>query len=218
MEQVHTKLFLVEEREKGIKQLDERSNLSGFYSTVSSLIGVSRTDQFIDWKRRVRTFSYAWSHSHCNRENDKSFIKIGMRNNGDIYYYINHKAVNWFVNSIVNSITNKTPLIGGRVGQVDTLGWIKKSKKAQGGKVQKKANAIGFKSIYENIMKQLIPLNHLLNQGFGDIGSGPRKINLNNRQNKIRANIYFNYRRLKVYFDEHMSEFYMQKLIKRKNH
>ena len=167
-----TKLFLVEEREKVVKQLDERSNLSGFYSTVSSLIDASRSDQFIDWKRRVRTFSYAWSHSHCNRVKcDKSFIKIGMRNNGDIYYYINHKAVNWFVNSIVNSITNKTPLIGGSVGQgwMQVLDGLKKSKKAQGGKVQKKANAIGFKSIYENIMKQLIPLNYLLNQGFGNI-------------------------------------------------
>tara|TARA_B100000963_G_scaffold181785_1_gene158038 strand:- start:3488 stop:6304 length:2817 start_codon:yes stop_codon:yes gene_type:complete len=218
-----TKLFLVEEREKGgIKQLDEQSNLSGFYSTVSSLIGASRTDQFIDWKRRVRTFSYAWSHAHCNRlKCDKSFIKIGMRNNGDIYYYINYKAVNWFVNSIVYSITNKRPLAGDegvREGWMQVIKGLKKSKKAQGGKVQKKANAIGFKSIYENIMKQLIPLNHLLNQGFGDIEKnfGPRKINLNNKQNKIRANIYFNYRRLKVYFDEHMSEFYSAETNKEK--
>ena len=63
----------------------------------------------------------------------------------------------------------------------------------------------------------LKPLNFLLNEGFGDIEyGGPRKINLNNRQNKIRANIYFNYRRLKVYFDEHMSEFYSAETNKEK--
>lgn len=208
-----TKLFLVEDRKTGDKALDERSNLSGFYSKVSSLIGASKSDEFIDWKRRVRTFSYAWSHAHCNlHKRDKSFIKIGMRDNGDIYYYINHKAVNWFVKSIVYSITNKRPLTGDegvREGWMQVLDGLKKSKKAPGENVREKANAIGFESMYENIMKQLIPLNFLLNEGFGDIEyGGPRKINLNNRQNKIRANIYFNYRKLKVYFDEQMSKFY----------
>jgi len=202
-----TKLFLVEE-ESG-KYLEEGSIISGFYSDVSSLIDTSRQGAFVNWKRRVRTFSYAWSHSHCNRhKKDKSFIKIGMKNNGDIFYYINYKAVNWFAKTISKSIENETPLVSGRVasGWMQVLDGLKKSKRAQGENVKKKAKAIGFESIYKNIMKQLIPLNLLLNQGFGDVIS-PAKINLNDPQNKIRANIYFNYKRLRVYFKKHMDQF-----------
>ena len=208
-----TKLFLVEQKYDGSKGLEEGSILSGFYSDVSSLIGESRGHKFVDWKRRVRTFSYAWSHSHCNRiKQDKSFIKMGMTDNEEIFYYINYKAVNWFAETISDSINTKIPVIGGDVGRgwEEVLRGLYQSKKDQGTKVRDKANAIGFDSIYENIMKQLIPLNLLLNQGFGsgfDSSDSPKGINLNDPQNKIRANIYFNYRRLRVYFRQHMEQF-----------
>ena len=52
------------------------------------------------------------------KENDVVLIGgfIGMTEDGDIFYYINYKAVNWFARTISESIGTGIPEIGGSVG------------------------------------------------------------------------------------------------------
>ena len=171
-------------------------------------------EKFRAWKKTIRGESYAWSHQWCNYvKGGYSFVKIGYDDNDNLVYYINHSAIKWFAEQVhwcrpkkkngkwvlgnLPSPQSHGSHISYRNGPINRLALHMNEK-------EDKFKHWGGEFIYKNIVKQLVGLVKLLNEGFPDITSG---MNLT-RQEKIKQNLHINYKRLEKLFSAISSDTY----------
>ena len=198
-----TKLCLVKDDDNDIKELDTQSNRRSIYSSVSATLNQRFEPEFKNWKDTCRGEEYAWSHPYCNKKKHSiNFVKIGMDGNNDIVYYINYSGIKF----VAEMIQDRKPVKRGNRYVLEGIltpakgGSQKSFEKGVLNKLLRQCNTgdrprfkkWGAKYMYENMVKQLKPLVYLLNESYPDMAD----YGVNDPQEKIRTNIYFNYKRL----------------------
>ncbi|RZD41773.1 MAG: hypothetical protein CXT73_04380, partial [Methanobacteriota archaeon] len=205
-----SKLCLVKNDDEDIKGLDYESNRSSLYSAITSVLRRQFDPAFKTWKDVCRGEEYAWSHPYCNKMKASiNFIKFGINSSDEYVYYINYSAVKHFA----ERLTTRKPVkqsgrwkLSGterdqprvRKGEVFTHVLNKLLYECnQGNTAQINRNSgrgryrvWGPEYVYKNILAQIKPLVYLLNESFPDIHG------VDDQQEKIKTNIYFNYKRI----------------------
>ena len=199
-----TKLCLVKDDDNDIKELDTQSNRRSIYSSVSATLNQRFEPEFKNWKDTCRGEEYAWSHPYCNKKKHSiNFVKIGMDRNNDIVYYINYSGIKFVAEMIQDRKPVKrgnkyvlegtlTPAKGGSQKSFNKGVLNKLLHQCNVGGGRGRYQNWGAKFMYENMVKQLKPLVYLLNESYPDMAD----YDVDDPQEKIRTNIYFNYKRL----------------------
>ena len=208
-----TKLTIIDDNDG--KRAANVSEAGTNFSSVSSTTGPSKTPEFHKWKNCTRTCSYAWAHTYCNRVKlDKSFIKVGIID-GEIKYYLNKHAINWFATKMNEKSIIKRGNRYASQGSYESQSpgyddynrnvWDKLIKRCNEPGNRTRYQNWGRKIMYKNIYNQLVPLVKLLNDSFPvpywDSDRITRKgINFSDPNDRRKTNIYFNYKRLAKVF------------------
>ena len=207
-----TKLLMAKKNDEDDAEAVEGSQITtrSWSTTRKALLHDQR---FLDWKRGVRGEGYAWSHRYCNREKSAySTIKLTCDRDGNLKYYLNWEGIKYIAHRISRHRLEdevgrekrkmklffpsyKPDMYNDRNKQfMAALKMLKQTAEEgtgfEGGKRTRYWNW-GAEYMYNNMVRQLLPLVALLNKSFPDIGA----LNFT-PQDKIRQGIRLNYKRL----------------------
>ena len=208
-----TKLLMAKKNDEDDAEAVEGSQISTRTWSITRK-ALLHDQRFLDWKRNVRGEGYAWSHRYCNREkNAYSTVKLTCDLDGNLKYYLNWEGIKYIAHRISRH-RNQNVVGRDRKMKMDlwfpshrpdmyndrnkqfmaALKMLKQTAEEgtgfEGGKRTRYWNW-GAEYMYNNMVKQLLPLVTLLNKSFPNIGV----LNLTT-QEKIRHTIRLNYKRL----------------------
>jgi hypothetical protein len=208
-----TKLVMAKKNDEEEAEAVEGSQISARSRWSTTRKALLHDQNFLNWKRNVRGEGYAWSHRYCNREkNAYSTVKLTCDRDGNLKYYLNWEGIKYIAHRISRHRirdenergtmkmklwfpTHRPDMTNDRNKQfVDVLKKLKETAEEgsgfEGGR-RKRYWDWGAEYMYNNMVRQLLPLVALLNKSFPDIGV----LNLTT-QEKIRHTIRLNYKRL----------------------